>query len=113
MASVYAGHYGPESVIDDRGNKRAGVSVTVRLLNSATLATLYSSRTRNSASNPTTTDENGNLSFYAEPGFYDLVIDGVVRGNVPVNPDPNETPPIHTGEDAPSSPAVGDLWASP
>lgn len=56
----------------------------------ATLATLYTDRTATvTASNPSTTSAIGNLSFFAMPGRYDVLMNGTTI-TVTVYPDPAE-----------------------
>lgn len=71
MALTYAGFYN-DVIPYASGRGAAGVSVTVKVHGSSTLATLYADRTKAATtSNPVTTDVSGNLTFYADPGLYD------------------------------------------
>lgn len=62
------------TVQDSNGAGVSGAAVYVYELGTDTLATLYSSDSGGSKSNPLTTDENGVFSAYAAAGFYDLKI---------------------------------------
>lgn len=62
------------TVQDANGAGVSGVAVYVYELGTDTLATLYSSDSGGSKSNPLTTDANGVFSAYAAAGFYDLKI---------------------------------------
>lgn len=70
----------PQPFMDRRGNKRAGLVVTVYEAGTLTAATLYTDRTKSDTlpSNSTTTDGQGNLWLYLDPGDYDALIDGVI-----------------------------------
>ncbi len=74
---VYAGLW-MDSVEYPSGHVAAGVSVQIRLKGQTALATLYSDRTKaGTVPNPTTTDANGNLQFYAEPDIYTCSVPAV------------------------------------
>lgn len=79
MAFPHAGVYGPTVVLDQNGKLAPGVSVNVYNYDSTaplaptTLASLYTDWTMaTAATNPATTDNLGNLIFYAQPGQYTL-----------------------------------------
>jgi putative transposon-encoded protein len=74
-------------------------SVAVRLVGTTTLATLYTNRTKpgTAVNNPVDTgvafgaiglDTHGNLIFFADPGRYDLFINGANTTTITVEPDP-------------------------
>jgi len=89
MAFTYAGRYSPEAFVDPYGQPLRNTTVTVYQAGTTTLATLYEDRGKdNSIPNPTATDARGNCSFYAEPGYYDLLINGVTIQNVSIEADP-------------------------
>lgn len=72
MSFAYAGYY-LDSITNPSGVPLGGLSITVYLADTNTLATLYTDRTKvTGAPNPTATDTLGNLAFYADPGLYDL-----------------------------------------
>ena len=65
-----------------------GLAVTVRNPGTAAAASLWTSRDKTAAAaNPVTVDASGNLSFYADPGYYDLLANGVTLPNVLVHVD--------------------------
>lgn len=74
MAYYYNGLYGPEAIISTAGVPQPSLSVTVYIHNTSTPAVLYNGQGPSAATvtNPTTTDAIGNLTFYAQPGLYDL-----------------------------------------
>ncbi|WP_239405346.1 hypothetical protein [Frankia sp. Cj3] len=88
MAFQYAGRY-TEAALKTDGTLLKSGSVSVFLPGTSTLATLYTSRTKSAtAANPVTTDAtSGMLTFYADPGLYDLSGPGVSVASVPVTPD--------------------------
>jgi hypothetical protein len=70
---AYAGKYGPEVVLTTAGTPCPSIPVTVYLTGTTTPASLYTDHTKATAqTNPVTTDGNGNLTFNAVPGIYDL-----------------------------------------
>lgn len=81
--AVFAGHYGPEALLDVHGRLQPDVGVVVYEADTDTLASLYEDRTKAvTVANPTTVDALGNLSIYAEPGQYDIaVVAGGVEGD--------------------------------
>lgn len=86
-----AGRYN-ELLLSTAGTLLASTAVTVRLPGTATAATLYTDRNKGTAAaNPVSSDSYGNLAFYADPGLYDLFVNGVTLGNVLVPVD-YETP---------------------
>lgn len=79
--TTYAGRaVWPQPFMDRRGNKRAGLVVTVYEAGTTTPATLYTDRTKATElpSNSTTTDAAGNLWVYLDPGDYDAWVDGTI-----------------------------------
>lgn len=96
MSYEFAGVYGPQPITNAAGRPLTNLTVNVFLTGTRVLAPLWTDRTKAaSAANPTSTDGVGNLSFFADPGEYDI------EGNsatitVPVYMDPAE-------------PATGDL----
>ncbi len=79
--TTYAGRaVWPQPFMDRRGNKRAGLVVTVYERGTTTPATLYTDRTKavELPSNSTTTDAAGNLWVYLDPGDYDAWVDGTI-----------------------------------
>ena len=91
--SVYAGRWGPQPAIDIAGNGEAGLSIAVKTRGTNLDAVLYLSRDKNTgvAANPLNADAYGNFWFFAEPGEYDLVANGITLP-VTVLPDPFEPP---------------------
>lgn len=91
MPFTYAGHYSPEAFINSYGVPLRDQPITVYLAGTLTLATLYTDRTKSTtAANPTSTDSRGNGHFWAEPGLYDLLVNGVTISSVGVPVDPAE-----------------------
>jgi lysophospholipase L1-like esterase len=73
---AHAGFY-LDGIETTNGAAAANVPVTVKVHGTATLAVLYTDRTKTAtAPNPTTTDGNGNLAVYADPGLYDCTANG-------------------------------------
>lgn len=69
-----ASQFGPEPLEYTTGGPMASQLVSVRLRGSWALANLYSDAEETTAAeNPVMTDVAGNLTFFAEPGYYDLV----------------------------------------
>jgi len=95
MATTLAGLYGPEGFELPDGRPARNVSATV-LNSDGSVASLFTDKTKTEfASNPTATDEYGNLAFFAEPGGYGLFINGrVISVLVPIHP---EDPAIGVG----------------
>lgn len=83
----YAGQYGPEGYETSNGRPARNTSVTV-VNTDGTIATLYNSKSKQDVgANPTSTDEFGNLTFFAEPGEYGVVVNNVAMGvMVPIHP---------------------------
>lgn len=72
----HAGLWGPDNIVFGRGSTPV-VDKPFRVLvaGTDTLAQLYTDRDRtDTASNPGSTGPLGNVSFYADPGYYDLVV---------------------------------------
>ena len=92
MSYTYAGQYGAEQIIDTSGTPQPSTAVTVYETGTNTLATLYTDATKaTAASNPVDTDADGNLTFFADPGQYDLGVAGFgTRATVAVTLDPSE-----------------------
>lgn len=91
MASFqYAGLWGPATILNNQGLPVVNTPVTVYVQGTTTTATLYSDETMaNTAPNPVTTDQYGNVFFFAAPGYYTLsfTVGGVVTSyNTTVNP---------------------------
>lgn len=85
--TTFAGLY-CDSVTTPSGHTATGATVTVYVHGTSTVATLYADRTKGAtAANPTVTDANGNLVFYADPGLYDCVATtGSFTVAVPIDP---------------------------
>jgi len=66
------------NVQDTFGNAVGGVTVTVRLAGTGTLATIYSDNGSTVKANPFTNDSDGEFFFYASNGRYDIVLSGPV-----------------------------------
>lgn len=82
MAWTFAGQWGPEAVIDHRGNAQLGALCYVYNHGTDTLATLWDTRDKNTeADNPVEVDSKGNLKLFADPGLYraEVYRDGVKR----------------------------------
>ncbi len=81
--ATYAGRYGPETMLNGVIRLLPGRLVRIDEVGTATLATLYTDRTKSvSAPNPVTVDARGNLTFYADPGDYDMkLMSGAVVGS--------------------------------
>lgn len=98
MAFTNAGRYGPEPVLDQvTGFPIYNCVVTVYLRGTTTLATLYTDRTKTTTvANPTAASSIGNLNFFANPGEYDLLINGAT---IPISVfvDPQEEDADTTG----------------
>lgn len=86
--TTFAGQYGPEPVFDSAGKLLKNASVSVFNTGTTTLATLYTDRTRSTpAANPTTSDAVGNLTFFAAPGDYSVVVnEATLTLQVPLDP---------------------------
>lgn len=77
MTTDHAGLYGPDNIVRRLGSPAVSVAYSVLLPGTETLATLYTDRDRSDeAPNPATADTLGNVSFWADPGYYDLAIEG-------------------------------------
>jgi hypothetical protein len=72
MAYTYAGRY-VEALIDLQGDALVSTEVRVYVAGTDDVAALFTSRTKAVAAvNPTLTGTDGNLSFYADPGAYEI-----------------------------------------
>jgi len=118
--TVYAGQYGPETLTDTTGRPAPTALVQLYLPGTSTPATVYGSHDRAVplASNPVPAgvpvnspglDIYANLTFFADPGKYDLVttVSGkTLRQTVTVNEDPAEPEAgSTTGAAGPTGPA--------
>lgn len=91
MAYTYAGSYGPAQIINKAGIPLEDLEVSIFLHGTQTLADLYTDRTKATrAANPTATDALGNLSFFADPGEYDIYGNGQVLSGIILPVDPAE-----------------------
>lgn len=87
--ATFAGQYQEAFFLSD-GRLLKSKPVYVYEPGTLTLATLYTDRTKSTtATNPVTTDTNGNGSFFADPGEYDLHYNNVTVA-VTVFTDPEE-----------------------
>lgn len=84
--AIYAGQFGPEGLEFSDGEHAVLTRVTV--YKNGVEAVLYNDRDKTAiAANPVSTDYLGNLVFFAEPGNYELAVDGLrVTVQVPVDP---------------------------
>lgn len=96
MATTLAGQYGPEGFEFPDGRPARNTSVHV-VKTDGSPAALFTDKTKTAfADNPTTTDEYGNLSFFADPGEYGMVINNrAMSVMVPVHP---EDPALGVGD---------------
>lgn len=77
MAFTRAGQYGPNSMNDINDVPLPNTPVNVFQLGTTIPITLYTDPTKaTQATNPVSTDTLGNLTFYADPGRYDLLCRG-------------------------------------
>lgn len=95
--STYAGRY-DESLLKFAGGKlvpATSASVEVYESDGTTLATLYGDRLKGAGANPVSTDGDGNLEFFADPGIYVLKVyeDGTLvrTDTVSIGLDPSDT----------------------
>jgi hypothetical protein len=90
MAFAHAGRYGADNFFDQGGHLiPAGTVVSVVLPGTNTLVPLYTNRDRTfGITNPTSLGVGGNLTFFAEPGDYDVVFPGSPPITVEVTPAP-------------------------
>ena len=88
MPFTFAGHYGPFTFDNVAGSPVPSAPVSVYLVGTTTLASLYTSRSKaTAAANPTATDSRGNVSFFADPGDYDVLCNGTtLTVSVPIDP---------------------------
>ncbi len=86
---TFGGHW-LDSLTNSAGVPLPLTAATVYLRGTTTPATLYTSRTKAvTVANPTATDTRGNLSFYADPGEYDVLCNGTTLP-VSVQADPED-----------------------
>lgn len=91
MSTDHAGLYGPDNVVRRRGSPVAGAAYSVFEVGTDDLVTLYTDRDRSdTADNPGVTDEIGNLSFWADPGYYDLKVGTATALRILVPLDPSD-----------------------
>jgi hypothetical protein len=125
MAYTYAGQYGPEVIFGQNATTKAltyPTSCAVYNSGTSVLATLYPNRTKTgSLANPLPTgvadgaagiSGTGNVMFFAAPGQYELLINGV--GNklkITVGPDPADGQSLAGLTDFAGSPADGQALA--
>lgn len=100
---TYAGQYNPNvPVLPDAALAvLPGRFVAVRKVSDGQLATIYTTRTKSAATvNPVQIDEDGNLSFFADPGQYTLHL--VLVGGAEGVGEPITVPidPVEAGTDA-------------
>lgn len=106
MAYTKAGRVGPKVF----AGGRAGESASVYIFGTTTLATLYTSAAKSvEADNPVTLTDS-RLSFYADPGTYEVRI-GQNRTKVEVHPDASEHRPTDTPGVIGDAPYDGDTLA--
>ena len=88
MPFAHAGLWGPDNLDDGNGTPLRLLPYTVKVADTDTLAGLWADRDRATAlPNPGTTTAQGNISFFADPGYYDLVAgDAELRIMVPLDP---------------------------
>lgn len=87
------GYYGPEPILSLKGQPQIMVPVSIYVPDTSTLATtIYTSRAGTTqAQNPVLTDSQGNISFYAEVGEYDLALKSGYRVRIIVEEIPGGT----------------------
>lgn len=109
MSFTFAGQYGPTSVINSFGTPLANTPFYVYSPGTTTLVALYTDDTMASqASQPQKTDAVGNMKFFAYPGTYDVLCNGVTL-QVVVDPNPND---VGTGGGGSAGAIVGGSAAS-
>lgn len=88
MTFEHAGLWGPDNLDNRFGRPLVDTEFEVRLPGTSTLADLWADRNRAVAvDNPATTGPTGNVSFFADPGYYDLYCLGTtLRVLVPLDP---------------------------
>ena len=87
MSFLFAGQYGPNTISNNAGTPLPNLTVHVYAVGTTTPVVLYTDRTKGTvAANPTTTDANGNLTFFAAPGDVDI-LGNTERLTVAVPPD--------------------------
>jgi len=73
--STFAGMYGPEPCLDSDGRLLKSTLAYVYVHGTTTPTTLYTDRTKaQTTPNPTVSDPLGNLTFFAVPGEYDVLV---------------------------------------
>ena len=87
MSWNYAGRWGADHITDSKGVPLPNTTVHVYLTGTTTPATLYTDRTKTTTVGSVATDANGNLSFFADPGMYDVTFNGTITITVEVEPD--------------------------
>lgn len=88
MAYAFAGTYGPAPITDKFGHPLTGLTVAIFETGTQNLVQLYTDRTMATpATNPTLTDDIGNLTFFCAPGQVDLSGNGGLL-TVVILPDP-------------------------
>ena len=90
MSWNYAGRWGADHITNSKGNPLLNTVVRVFVSGTTTPATLYTDRTKSTTVSSVSTDANGNLSFYVDPGLYDLSVNSTVTITVEVEPDSAE-----------------------
>lgn len=91
MTYTFAGRFSPQQFINAVGLPQPGLSVNVVAQGTSNLVALYTSRTKaTGAANPFVVDSAGNGAFWADPGYYDLLINGVRISNILVPADADE-----------------------
>ncbi len=76
--ALYAGQYGPEGMEYPDGRSAKNVDFEIRHKLGGSLALLFGDKDRDTfLPNPVSSDGLGNLYFFAEPGDYDLLINGI------------------------------------
>jgi hypothetical protein len=96
-----AGQYGPVEILKAGGTLHTSAPVRIQTTSGA-LATLYTDDTKSTtAANPLNTDSLGNLTFYADPGAYDLiaVVGGVDQTALRIEVVPDGADMVHTAGD--------------
>ncbi len=100
MAFAKAGRY--NEILFINGRLAASTPVTVRLAGTEVVATLYTTKEKvANGPNPVVSDIYGNVSFYATPAYYDLVVSGAIISSIVVNPDPEEADTRYTATSHP------------
>lgn len=116
--TTYAGQYGPEPAFSPFGRALVNTPYTVTVPTTGAMATIYTDRTRATVGpNPTATDSEGNITFFAQPGQYVITLAGT-SVTVSVYADPAEpavgiTPIVYNTVSAtwPARPSTAQLAA--